>query len=361
MPENIVRGGFAVALDAQQPGDDNRGWVQLMRTTGGKVVQNGRNKFALDEADLAAYAEYLKANPGRVPIDYDHSYATGGGTRAAGWIDATTVETRNEGSGPELWAMVDWTPAAADAIRAGEFRYFSPEFSFKTSKDGVLRKAKAFLAGALTNRPFFDDMAPVTLTDDQEDSAMADLATIAKSLGLAEDATPEVITAAVAAKDEELAAAQAAKDEAERKLQTRPDIADEQLKALIASAAKGEQAAKQLHDMQRDSLLDDAVRTGKILPVQKDGYAAMYDVDPENVTALIKATPERSFDAKGSGGSGQAGDTVTTMRSDGSDLPVADGDLHSKTVALLIADGKNPDTVTPDEYVLAMRRVEATA
>ena len=37
-----------------------------------------------------------------------------------------------------------------------------------------------------------------------------------------------------------------------------------------------------------------AVASGKILPVQKDGYATMYDLDAENVVKLLDANTSRS-------------------------------------------------------------------
>lgn len=152
---------------AQDISTTNRGWVQLARPTDG-VATNGKRKFELTSGDMTAYAASIRANAGRVSIDYDHSHSSGSGTRAAGWIDASTAEVRSGASGLELWAQVDWTPAAAAAIRSGEFRFISPELTFASSKDGVLRKAAKFLAAALTNRPFLD-MEAVRLSLDEGD------------------------------------------------------------------------------------------------------------------------------------------------------------------------------------------------
>lgn len=150
-----------VRLDAKGLGKSNRGWVQLARATGG-VAKNGDKQFEITREDIAAYAASIRANPDRIPVDYDHSFGTRGDSRAAGWVDSSTVEVRN---GDELWAQVDWTPEAAQSIRSGAYRFFSPEVRFKERKDGVLRKAAEFVAGALTNRPFFKDMAAVRLSE----------------------------------------------------------------------------------------------------------------------------------------------------------------------------------------------------
>lgn len=284
---------------------DNRGWVQLARTTDGPE-SHGTQKFEITADDLAAYAAEIKSRPGRIPIDRDHSFEEGRGTAAAGWIDSSSVELR--GDGKELWAQVDWTPAAAQEIRDGVYRYISPEISFQSLKDGVMRKAKQFRAAALTNRPHFKDMAPVTLTedDDQEVTVSDYLITLKKSLGLPDEADEATVTAALAAKDEQIAALEAEKLE----LSKRPALAESDLKTLIASAAKGEQAAKDLHDMRREAILSEAVAKGKILPVQRDAFATMFDSDAENIVKLLDATPEKSFSAKGTGGAGDDEPTV---------------------------------------------------
>lgn len=159
----------AAALEGSEPV-----WVQLIVTTGGEVVRNGRWQFALDDADLEAYASSIRENAERIPLDYDHPEETDGDTRAAGWFTGETAvlakgDARPTPGGqgaavePELWAEVGFTPRAAQEVRDGEYRFLSPEFSFhERDKSGVLRRAKEILAASLTNRPFFR-MQPVAI------------------------------------------------------------------------------------------------------------------------------------------------------------------------------------------------------
>jgi len=73
----------------------------------------------------------------------------------------------------ELWADCDWTPRAQEYIRAGEFRYISPEFDldWQSEKDEG-HKGAALLAIGLVNRPFLSGMAPVELAPGETMSAV---------------------------------------------------------------------------------------------------------------------------------------------------------------------------------------------
>lgn len=68
----------------------------------------------------------------------------------------------------ELWADVEWTEAAASYIRAGEFRYISPEWSMDYTSEKTKEKIGfAVLALGLVNRPFFAGMADIVLPEGQ--------------------------------------------------------------------------------------------------------------------------------------------------------------------------------------------------
>lgn len=94
-----------------------------------------------------------------IVIDYEHQtiLATKNGqpAPAAGWFKQ--MEWR-EGVG--LFATdVRWTPRAAAMIRAREYRYFSPTFSFDPATGEVTK----ILHAGLTNSPALDGMASVAL------------------------------------------------------------------------------------------------------------------------------------------------------------------------------------------------------
>lgn len=149
-------------LAAETIADDGVQWIEVMPT--GEKLRNGRFYFTLTREDLDVYAASIRASGDRTPLDYDHSAAEGEGTRASGWFTGQAEVREDADRGPILWAQVQWTEAAVEAIKAREFRFISPEFSFaeKDSKTGLMTKAKAFVAATLTNRPFFDALNPVT-------------------------------------------------------------------------------------------------------------------------------------------------------------------------------------------------------
>lgn len=161
----LARGESQVVLtDAM--GDTGLQWIEVMPTAA--KARNGRFFFTVTADDLEVYAQSIRDNPGKIPVDYDHSGAPdlGGSTRAAGWFTGQ-ADVRDTGQGPRLMAEVQWTPRAQQEIRDGEFRMVSAEFSFqqRDKKTGLLTKAKDIVAATLTNRPFFKDLAPVTASE----------------------------------------------------------------------------------------------------------------------------------------------------------------------------------------------------
>lgn len=113
-------------------------------------------------------------------IDYEHqtlnAAKNGLPAPAAGWF--TTLEWR-EGDG--LYALVDWTSAAAAAIEAKEYLYISPVFTY--DKSG---RVLELLHVALTNTPALDELPPLSvavlsrmanlsLTQPQSETAMDEL------------------------------------------------------------------------------------------------------------------------------------------------------------------------------------------
>ena len=147
-----------LAVQASTPDSKRRSWIEVMPV--GKERRNGRWFFTITRDDLDVYASHIRANADTIPVDYDHAEA---GTKAAGWFTGQ-ADVRGDGTSARLWAEVEWTPQAAEAIRSGEYRFISPEFTFheKDQKTGLMTKAKELLAAALTNRPHFVELAPVT-------------------------------------------------------------------------------------------------------------------------------------------------------------------------------------------------------
>jgi hypothetical protein len=141
-----------------------RSWIQLARV--GKFVSKRYGTFSITRADLAQmlhnFTTVTPKAPTELPVDYDHKsmdvrHPLDG--IAAGWMKR--LELRNNGD--TLWAEVEWTPKAAEAIANGEYRYISPSFvKGHVYKDGS-QIGTTLLAAAITNHPFLEGMAAVTL------------------------------------------------------------------------------------------------------------------------------------------------------------------------------------------------------
>lgn len=120
------------------------------RTTDGRP--EGVEAWKLDSASAAALIAKASARNNRFVIDYDHQtlHKPSDITPAAGWFK--TLEWR-EGEG--LFATdVEWTATAAAMIKAGEYRYLSPVFTFSGDSGEVLE----IVSAGITNTPALDGM-----------------------------------------------------------------------------------------------------------------------------------------------------------------------------------------------------------
>lgn len=118
-------------------------------------VETTKGTFTFDESSAASVMAEYAAHGIDLMIDYDHASLasvtldpaqTG---KAAGWFN---LEVR----GGELWAVnVRWTEAAAEALRAKEWRFMSPAFS---TEDG---RITSVLNVAITNLPATRRLEPL--------------------------------------------------------------------------------------------------------------------------------------------------------------------------------------------------------
>ena len=136
---------------------------------------------------MVALIARWKARATPLVVDYEHqthnSAYNGQPAPAAGWI------TDLEATGAGLYAAVEWTAKAREHIRAGEYRYISPTFSFDRKTGAVLELHSA----ALTNNPALDGMdAARAKTATHEDTIMDKLlAALRVCLGLPDLNDPE--------------------------------------------------------------------------------------------------------------------------------------------------------------------------
>jgi phage I-like protein len=140
------------------------------------VTRDGRGPYRLDDlahAQAVVTASLAGAGSTQIPIDYDHQIpfgardGVGGQAPASGWITALSAEADG------VWASVEWTNAATAKIKAREYRYISPFFSFEKDTGRVTRIWNA----ALVNLSNFTELSAVagatpwvdsTLTPDEK-------------------------------------------------------------------------------------------------------------------------------------------------------------------------------------------------
>lgn len=69
-------------------------------------------------------------------------------------------------NGSVLKALVEWTPDAAEMIRKGQYRFFSPAIDWSAlDKETGEAQGATLTSGALTNHPFLEELPPIMLTD----------------------------------------------------------------------------------------------------------------------------------------------------------------------------------------------------
>lgn len=299
-PENVSAHSSAIsAVDATPVEGASGHWVMLL-PKGSFSGRDGRGPWdAGDEANLRAVvnATLKRAGSTELVIDYDHQTVfsavpgVGGRAPAAGWIKEFDV--RADG----LWGRVEWTDTAAQAIRAGEYRYLSPVYQFHKSG-----KVIHLLSAGLTNVPNLDLAAVAASADlNQQEETMEQ---IALALGLPQGASEADVLAAInsvltstaamavvvgldkTAKPEAiLTAVQAAKAGA-------PDPAKfvpiEQVTALQASV-------KALQDTvavdKAETAVNSAITDGKLMPALKEWGVDLYRSNAAAFDAFISKSP----------------------------------------------------------------------
>lgn len=382
---NLI-GAYALSEHAPEGGSNRSRSVALLTPTNG-LVNNGNGEFEVRAEDLELYADSLRKAPLRPQFDYDHSFLDRGDSKAAGWIDQTSVRV----DGNKVVGDVEWTPKAAASIRDREYLYVSPEFiPIKRDDAGEITQHPKLIAAGLTNRPFLKtlgeialsdktlhDLAleqnPLSLVDDtaatrlakhfgvsaedihalsggrtpdpkpsQEDD-MSSLKDTAKALGLSEDASEvDVITAV-----------QALKSTAEKA----PDAAT--IQKLTDAAEQGVKALAEVHEIKRTTLLDTATLEGRMLPRERESLEALYNLAPDNVKALLDAREKGSFSEKGSGeGGAQGAAEKQTATSDGTEyeFDVSPDAIERATIEALKEKGLDPNTSTPEQRLAAGRK-----
>lgn len=195
-----------------------------------------------------------------VLVDYEHqsllSKDNGKPAPAAAWLKALEWRDGPADAGGGLWALdVGWTPAAAAALTASEYRYLSPVFAYDDQG-----RVTRLVSVALTNTPALDTLDPL-------------VSRAALSL-LTGDHTHD--TGADMDKDQQIAALTTERDAAKTNiaaLTAERDQANTQLAALTAERdglkAAADQAKADADKKAHADVLQAALTDGRLTPAQK--------------------------------------------------------------------------------------------
>jgi phage I-like protein len=149
---------------------------------------------------LAGFVATFGAMKNPPPGTYGHP--KGDDFPASAWL--LDLEVR----GSDLWALCEFTAKAAEAIRAGEYRFCSIEFALEhLGRESGKPAGPIITKLGLTNIPFIDGLTPITLSlvgasapQTRSLSAMDPkkiFAAIASALGMGKDSPPDQLKTAV--------------------------------------------------------------------------------------------------------------------------------------------------------------------
>lgn len=368
----------------------------------GKFRHPVYGKFAVTDQTFQEFISNFEAGipTAELPVDFDHAPEYRGDTRACGWIK------KLEADGGELWATVEWTWVGAYAIREREYQYISPTWKLKyTSDDGTARGAVLF-GVALTNRPFFEQMAVVSLSQSfsrgqfaaEDDTAITpdpadpnpsdspaamELSQIIQVFGLPAETTEEQALAFMrdnaalaqvsevfgltdATPDQILAAAREAKDKAEKApADDEVVVTASKLSELETKANAGEKAAQDLKVIQDEradekfnAAFDKALENGCVdaKPETRERFRKIFDNDQalgletlSSLQPIVNVDP--SGTAGGAGGGNATAEEHATYKVEGSDAVIDEEGLELDRKAKAYAAEHNID------YVEAYHRV----
>ena len=134
-------------------------WIEVFR-----IGKWNHPKYGIIEGTTKLFGDFIKNWEDRVlgrDISLDKTHEPSDG--ATGWVQELKIK------GDRLLALVEWTPFGLDLIENKGFRYFSPEYKdIYVDKESGKEHKNVLFGGALTNRPFLTDLAPIVLSENME-------------------------------------------------------------------------------------------------------------------------------------------------------------------------------------------------
>lgn len=228
----------------------------------GKDVKGG--KWTLTAELARKVIGQVAAQRTDVLVDYEHqsllAKENGKPVPAAAWLKALEWRDGPADAGGGLWATdVSWTPAAAAALSAGEYRYLSPVFAYDNQG-----RVTRLVSVALTNTPALDTLDPLV--------SRAALSLLTGDLE-AHDVDKDQQIAALTTERDTAKTSLAALTTQVATLTTERDQAATKLAALTAERdtlkAAADQAKAEADKTAHAALLTAALTDGRLTPAQK--------------------------------------------------------------------------------------------
>lgn len=268
LPDGLTAGGmvFEVALASATDGSEVLpDWIQL--TLRGPIVARDGRPFVFEPERLV---EAFRAGGLKLPIDFNHEsefIETLGARPARAWI--VDLQARAEG----LFGKVEWGADAVAALKAKSYRYISPSIFLEADQvTARLLKGAALVSAPALNMPAIAAASP------HQETSMSKA--ILAALGLVETAPEADAISAVA----RLKAGDPA-------LFVPKSQHEATLTALAAAEKKLKDADDAAHAARCSTLVDDAVKGGKIAPAAKAQYLALATSNYDGTKAAIDAMP----------------------------------------------------------------------
>jgi phage I-like protein len=221
-------------------------WLVVFPALGKIDTRDGRTFDVDGETLLAAFRQDGIDLPLDVMHQTDTALASGGRADAVGWIDELRIRAG------ALEAHVVWNDEGKALLAAKKYRFTSPSFFHDSAKRVTRLKAIALVTSpALANQP------ALAASHQQSEPPMK---TIATALGLSEDANETSCLSALQA----------------RLANSIPkDVHEATLATLAAARGELDGIKTAARKEKVDVLIEGALKAKKILPAEKDHYAAL--------------------------------------------------------------------------------------
>jgi phage I-like protein len=269
----------SLALALQLADNQAPEWVHLI-PSGPLIVGRDGRRFTIYDPAAAVAATLAEVG---LPLVVDFEHATErtdreGDAPAAGWIEELAVR---DGS---IWGRVEWTRRAAKAIAEREYRFVSPVFYHERGDDP---RVVALVSAGLVHRPNLNLKA----LNRCEDPPVNLLAQLLAALGLAANTSEaDAVTAVRALRtDLDKARNEATAPPLDKYVPTEQHQAT--VRALNEAQARLDAIDQAATKSKAESLVDEAVKAGKVAPAAKAQYLALALNNFDGTKAAIDVMP----------------------------------------------------------------------